>query len=57
MRRTLGQNESFPLDREQDVTFKVMIVLCAYVQRGTLLHERCKALLNSGGFTHGKVLK
>lgn len=57
MRRTLSQNESFPLDGEQDVTFKVMVVLGAYVQRGLLLYERCKALLNSDGFTHEKVLK
>jgi len=36
MRRTFGQNEFFPLDKEQDVTFKFMIVLCAHVQLGLL---------------------
>jgi len=54
MRRTLGQNESFPLDREQDVTFKFVIVLCAHVQRDLLLHRRWKALLNLVGFIHEK---
>jgi hypothetical protein len=42
-----------PLNGEEDVTFKFMVVLCASMQHGILLH----ALLNSVGLIHKNVLK